>query len=125
MASTHIFVSALKVEASIGVHPHEYETTQPILVDINLDMGDLPSPETDHLAETYDYAKIAEHVETLAGGAHVQLVETLAHRIADWALQSDERIRACTVKITKPHALINAGGAGVELSVKRDGQKQS
>lgn len=116
---TKIFVRDLQVHASIGVHPHEHETTQPIIIDIELDMGAMPSPKDDRLAETLDYALVADMAAKFAGEAHVQLVETLAARIARWALAGDKRVKAARVRIAKPQALINAQSAGVEIHLKR------
>ena len=116
---TKIFVKGLEVQASIGVHPHEYASTQPIIIDIELDMGALPAPEDDRLAETLDYSAAADKAAELAQEAHVQLVETLASRIAAWALKTDERVLSCTVSISKPHALINADFAGVTITMNR------
>lgn len=112
---TRIFVRGLLVQASIGVHPHEHEETQPVVVDIELNMGDMPLPEKDRLHETLDYAVVAEKAEEIALEAHVQLVETLAGRIAEWALASDPRVQACAVRIAKPQALLKADAAGVEV----------
>lgn len=112
---TRIFVRGLLVQASIGVHPHEHEETQPVIVDIELNMGDMPLPEKDRLHETLDYSLIAEKAEEIALEAHVQLVETLAGRIAEWALASDPRVQACAVRIAKPQALLKADAAGVEV----------
>ena len=120
-ASTQIFVSGLEVQASIGVHPHEYESTQLIIINIELNMGRMPAPEDDRLDETIDYGMVAEKAAEMAGEAHVQLVETLASRIAHWAVSADPRVKACTVEIAKPHALINADAAGVCYTLKRDG----
>lgn len=114
-----IFVRGLEIQASIGVHPHEHETMQPIIVDVELDMGDMPAPEDDRLHETFDYSLIAEKAEEFALEAHVQLVETLAARIADWAIQADERVMACAVRIAKPQALLKAEAAGVEVVRRR------
>ena len=113
-----IFVRGLLVQASIGVHPHEYESTQPIIIDIELDMGDMPAPSEDRLHETLDYGLVAEKAEEIALEAHVQLVETLADRIATWCL-SDERVIACAVRIAKPQALLKADVAGVEVVRRR------
>jgi len=117
--ATRIFVRGLLVQASIGVHPHEHEETQPVIIDIELDMGDMPLPEEDRLHETLDYAIIAEKAEEIALEAHVQLVETLAGRIADWALETDPRVDACAVRIAKPQALLKADAAGVEVIRRR------
>ncbi len=113
-----IFVRGLMVQASIGVHPHEYESTQPIIIDIELDMGDMPTPKDDRLHETLDYGIVAQKAEDIALEAHVQLVETLAERIADWCL-TDPRIMACAVRISKPQALLKADAAGVEIVRRR------
>jgi len=120
-SSTKIIIKGLEVLASIGVHPHEHTSTQPIIIDIELDMGSMPTPEYDRLEETLDYALMADKAAELAQQAHVQLVETLAGRIAEWTLAADNRVLACAVRIAKPHALINAQTAGVEYVLKRDG----
>lgn len=117
--SMRIFVEGLLIQASIGVHPHEYESTQPIIMDICLDMGPMPAPKDDRLHETLDYGLVAQKAEEIALAAHVQLVETLADRIAAWALSADPRVQAVTVRIAKPQALLKAQAAGVEVHKTR------
>ncbi len=118
--SQRIFVRGLQIQASIGVYPHEYENTQPVIIDIELDMGTMPSPKDDRLAETLDYGVVAQKAEDIALETHVQLVETLAARIADWALSKDSRVQACAVRISKPQALLKADAAGVEVIKRRN-----
>lgn len=117
--TTRIFVRGLQIQASIGVHPHEYESTQPIIVDVELDMSGMDAPKDDRLHETLDYGVVAEKAEEIALEAHVQLVETLAERIADWALSYDTRVQSCAVRISKPQALLKAEAAGVEILRRR------
>ncbi len=117
--TTRIFVRGLQIQASIGVHPHEYEATQLIILDIELDMSGMDAPKEDRLHETLDYGVVAEKAEELALESHVQLVETLAERIADWALRYDKRVQSCAVRISKPQALLKAEAAGVEILRRR------
>ena len=117
--STRIFVKGLMIQASIGVHPHEYEAAQPIVIDVELDMADMDLPKEDQLHETLDYGLVAEKCEELALQAHVQLVETLAERIANWALTADKRVQTVAVRIAKPQALLKADTAGVEVIKSR------
>ncbi|RKQ71247.1 dihydroneopterin aldolase [Litorimonas taeanensis] len=117
--TTRIFVRGLLIQASIGVHPHEHEESQPIIVDVELDMSGMSAPTEDRLHETLDYSVVAEKAEALALEAHVQLVETLAERIADWALSYDSRVLSCAVRISKPQALLKAEAAGVEILRRR------
>jgi dihydroneopterin aldolase len=113
-----VFIEGLEVSASIGVHPHEYETRQHILVDVALDMTGSPLPKQDRLAETADYEALAKAIEEIAREGHVQLVETLAERIARTALRDSRVVRAC-VRVAKPAALSNARGVGCEVTIER------
>ncbi len=117
-----IFVRGLRVDASIGVYPHEHESTQPIFIDVRLDLGDTPPPVEDRLGETIDYEAVANQAKSLAKEGHVQLVETLAERLANWCLE-DPRVKAVTVRIEKPNALAAADAAGVEITRVCDGKE--
>lgn len=113
-----IFVHGLELDASIGVHPHEYDRRQRIIVDVTLDLGATPPPRHDRLGETVDYQSVARQIVAFARDGHVQLVETLADRIAEWCLQ-DDRVLAVTVRVAKPEALADAAAAGCEISRTR------
>ncbi len=119
-----VFVRGLRVDASIGVYPHEHETTQPIFIDVRLDLGATAPPVDDRLGETIDYEAIANQAKALARQGHVQLVETLAERLADWCLE-DCRVTTVTVRIEKPNALAAADAAGVEITRVCDSSKTS
>lgn len=108
----------LEVMAAIGVHPHEQGRTQRVLVDVEIDVGETPPPADDRLGGTIDYQAVARAVEAIAREGHVQLVETLAQRVAAWCLE-DPRVQAVRVRVDKPEALRNAGSAGCEIVVAR------
>ena len=117
--NTTIFVEGLLIDASIGVHPHEHESRQPVLIDIHVALDDI-APEDDRLHETLDYAQVADAAERMALEAHVQLVETLAARIIAWTLDADPRVANVRVRIRKPQALLKADAAGVVMERGRD-----
>lgn len=114
-----VFIEELEVLASIGVYPHEQETRQRILVDIELEMTGAKTPREDRLAETVDYEAVSKAVVEMAREGHVQLVETLAERIARWCLK-DQRVAAARVRVVKPEALTNARGSGCEITLDRE-----
>ena len=121
--NTTIFVEGLLIDASIGVHPHEHESRQPVLIDIHVALDDI-APEDDRLHETLDYAQVADAAERMALEAHVQLVETLAARIIAWTLDADPRVANVRVRIRKPQALLKADAAGVVMERGRDSTPQ-
>ncbi len=113
-----VFIDTLQVSASIGVHPHEHERRQMIIVDVELDMTGAPTPKNDRLNETADYEAITKAITGMADEGHVQLVETLAERIARWCLK-DARVARAKVRVAKPAALPNAKAVGCEVTVGR------
>lgn len=117
-AAARVFLRRLEVMATIGVHPHEQGRTQRIYVDVTADVDPDSAPRDDRLAETLDYQALAHAVQDLAVERHIQLVETLAERIADWCF-ADARVRRVHVRIEKPEALSNAAAAGCELTRTR------
>jgi dihydroneopterin aldolase len=117
LAASKVFVTGLKVQAQIGVYRHEIGRVQPLIVDVELDV---PTNSSDRLAETVNYETILAAAQALAGGGHIDLVETFAHRLAEECLK-DGRVLRARVRIEKPLALApHAVGAGVEITLGRD-----
>jgi dihydroneopterin aldolase len=116
LAASKVFVTGLKVQAEIGVYRHEIGRVQPLIVDVELDV---PTNASDRLAETHNYEAILRAAQDLAGGGHIDLVETFAHRLAEACL-TDPRVTRARVRIEKPLALEpHAVGAGVEIVLAR------
>jgi dihydroneopterin aldolase len=116
-AMTKVFVTGLKVQAEIGVYRHEIGRVQPLVIDVELDV---PSAGAHRLSETLNYATILQAAREIAGGGHVELVETFAERLAQACL-ADPRVTRARVRVEKPLALApDAVAAGVELTVVRE-----
>ena len=110
-----VMVRALKVEASIGFYDHEHGRLQPLVVDVELDLGAAPIRT---LSDTLDYEGVARIARDLAAGEHIALVETFAERIA-LACLTDHRVLAVKVRIEKPGAIPGAAAAGCEVAYSR------
>jgi dihydroneopterin aldolase len=116
-AMTRVFVTGLKVQAEIGVYKHEIGRVQPLVVDVELDV---PTAGAHRLSETLNYETILEAARQIAGGGHIELVETFAERLARACL-SDPRVTKARVRVEKPLALApDAVAAGVEITLVRD-----
>ncbi len=117
----HVFIRDLMLTASIGVYQREHETPQRIRINLDLavdDEGASPMSRQavgrDDLARVVDYEAVANQVRAIVSAGHVQLVETLAERIADAILQ-DGRIRIVRVRVEKLDVFADASSAGVEI----------
>jgi len=117
----HVFVNRLAVQASIGIHPHERDAKQTIWLTIDAGVMEEASlapespdsPET--IADVVCYEDICKTVSALATQEHIDLVETLAERIADQLMQ-DTRIMQIRVQIEKPEAIAEAASVGIAIS---------
>jgi dihydroneopterin aldolase len=117
----HVFVNRLAVQASIGIHPHERDAKQTIWLTIDVGVMEEASlapespdsPET--IADVVCYEDICKTVSALATQEHIDLVETLAERIADRLMQ-DTRIMQIRVQIEKPEAIAEAASVGIAIS---------
>jgi|SRR5580704_6004513 dihydroneopterin aldolase len=113
---TKVFVRGLKIDAQIGVYHHEKGRTQPLVIDVELDVA---VTNWDSLAETVNYERIAEKARKVASQGHRGLVETFAHNLAEACFEEPKVTRA-RIRVEKPQALApDAAGAGVEITAVR------
>jgi dihydroneopterin aldolase len=114
LASAKTFVRDIRVEAEIGVYDFEYGHTQPLMVEVELDVA---QSGFDELADIINYEHIVTWTREVAAVGHIELVETFAHRVA-LACMRDPRVLAARVRVEKPQALAPAV-AGVEITLRR------
>lgn len=110
----HVFVRDLQVEAIVGVHEHEKNGPQPLTVSIDLTVREQPGGRSDTLQEVVDYEQVVRKVQAICAEGHVNLIETLAERIAASCLE-DKRVHAVRVRIEKPEAFSECSSVGIEI----------
>ncbi|HQT64188.1 MAG: dihydroneopterin aldolase [Acidocella sp. 20-57-95] len=120
-ATRHMFIRDLVLSASIGVYAHEHEARQRIRINLDLAIqeeppGKLsrPSVGRDDLARVVDYESIVIRTREIVNQGHVQLVETLAERLAEACL-TDSRVAQVRVRVEKLDVFADAASAGVEI----------
>lgn len=115
----HVFVRDLEINAHIGVHRHEKNAAQPLRINIDLTVQEGEGPVGDRLSNVVDYGKIVDGIRAIIAEGHVNLVETLAERIAAFALE-DMRVLVARVRIEKLKVIPEARSVGVEIERARD-----
>ena len=120
-----MFIRDLVLQARIGVHDHERRRTQRVRINIDLaveDDGILRVSRApvgrDDLARVVDYERIVTNIRALVASGHVQLVETLAERLAELCLE-DRRVAIARVTVEKLDVFEDAASAGVEIERRR------
>jgi dihydroneopterin aldolase len=110
----HVFVRDLELAANIGVYKREKGKQQPVRINVDLTVEEAAGEATDRLKYVVDYGAVVEGIKTILGGGHLNLVETLAEKIAAHCL-ADKRVKVARVRIEKLNVIAEAGSVGVEI----------
>ena len=81
-----ISIIGLRVHGNHGVFQHEQVAGQEFVVDAVLWLDAAAAAAADDLALTADYGAVADRLAGIVAGSPVQLIETLAERLAQPAL---------------------------------------
>lgn len=114
----HVFVRDLELAANIGVYRREKGALQPVRINIDLTVEETEGEVGDRLENVVDYGAVVERVKEILAGGHLNLVETLAERIAAHCLE-DERVKVARVRIEKLEVVPEAASVGVEIERER------
>jgi dihydroneopterin aldolase len=109
----------LRARGRHGVLAHERALGQDFVVDVVLHLDTRPAAAADDLKLTVDYGALAERVVAVIAGDPVDLIETLAQRIADVAL-APAPVQAVDVRVHKPHAPVSVPFADVVVAIHRE-----
>ena len=113
-----IELRGLTVHGRHGVFDHERANGQDFVVDVTVWIDLADAAASDDLADTYDYAALAQLAADIVAGPPRNLIETLAAEIAD-RVMDDERVHAVEVVVHKPQAPIPQQFADVAVVVRR------
>jgi dihydroneopterin aldolase len=108
-----VFVRDLDLPSLIGVHRHERDGRQRVRINIEV-TAHLDGPLQDRLANAVCYETIVARVRRIVGAGHINLVETLAERIAEASIE-DGRVASARIRVEKLDVFADAAGAGVEI----------
>lgn len=113
-----VFVHGLEIMANVGVFEVEKRYEQRIIIDVDLDVIDDYDGSSDRLSAVLDYGAIVDGVRIIIDAGHVNLLETLAERIAESCL-ADRRIVTARIRIEKPDILPGCRSVGIEITRPR------
>jgi dihydroneopterin aldolase len=112
--SDSINLRGLRVVSICGVLPEERERAQPFSLDLDLTVDLSAAGKSDDLADTVNYAAVADLVVAEAARTRCQLLEALTEHLGVAILALDARIEAVEVTIAKlrppmPHDIATVG----------------
>ena len=119
VGSDRITLSGLRGRGLHGVYPRERLEGQTFVVDAVLEIDTRPAAAGDDLARTADYGGIAEKLVGAIEGEPVNLIETLASRLAGICL-ADPAVTAVEITVHKPDAPITVPFEDVSVTIRRE-----
>jgi dihydroneopterin aldolase len=116
--SDQLAVRGIDVHAHHGVFDFERRDGQTFLIDLLLGFDTRAAAAADDLSSTVDYGALVDEVVAAVQKDPVDLIETLAQRIADVCL-GHALVETVEVTVHKPHAPIAATFDDVALTINR------
>lgn len=118
MRGDTIRLAGLRVRGRHGCLPAERELGQEFVVDVTLFLDTAPAAAHDDLSKTVDYGALAAELAQIVAGEPVNLIETLADRLAAACLAHDV-VEAVEVSVHKPAAPIPLPFDDVVVTIRR------
>ncbi len=118
MSSDLLTITGLRATGHHGVFEHERRDGQEFVVDLAISLDFAAAAASDDLANTIHYGVLAEQVVAAVERDPVDLIETLAERLAGLVLEHPAAA-SVTVTVHKPHAPIAVPFEDVAVTITR------
>jgi dihydroneopterin aldolase len=117
--SDAIILTGLRVRANHGVYDFERENGQDFVIDVTARLDLAAAAAGDDVAKTVHYGELAVEVTDAVSRDPVDLIETVAERIASVVL-AHRPVQSVEVTVHKPDAPIDVPFADVAVRIVRE-----
>jgi dihydroneopterin aldolase len=118
MTGDHLTLTGLRAFGHHGVFDEERENGQEFVLDVTVWLDFAAAAGSDDLAETVHYGVLAEQIVAAVERDPVDLIETLAERVASLVL-GNASAKAVRVTVHKPSAPITVPFSDVSVTITR------
>jgi dihydroneopterin aldolase len=116
-----IRVEGLEVSCVVGVNPDERDREQPLLVSVELGLGLEQAGRSADLADSCNYARVADEIVALLQFRRYRLLEGAAEELAAMLLGVHRRVEVVRVQLDKPEPLRGrARSVGVSIARRQE-----
>ncbi|NGP46882.1 dihydroneopterin aldolase [Bacillaceae bacterium SIJ1] len=115
-----ILINGMRFYGYHGVLPEENRLGQRFMADVVLYLDLQPAGQSDHLAQTVNYAEVYEVVQKVMEGTPAKLLEALAESVAQALFTAFDHVHSLTIKIIKPDPPIPGHYDHVAVEITRE-----
>ncbi len=109
-----VFISGLRIDTIIGVYDWERRVRQQLVFDLEMDWDITRPGATDAVADTLDYAAVANRLEDFVSTSRFELLEALAEAVCALVIE-EFRVPRVRLRLSKPGAVPAARAVGVQI----------
>ena len=109
-----IFLTGLKVEATIGIFEWERQIRQNLCIDLELATNVAVAAAHDRIEDATDYKSIAKYIQDFVSTSEYRLIETLSHDLANELMKKFD-IKWLHLYLNKAGAIRGAEGVGISI----------
>ncbi len=110
-----IFIEGLKVPTLIGVYDWERTRDTVLIIDLKIDADLAKAMKSDDVADTINYAAVADTIKEIGKASAFELLEALADAIIQ-ALCARFNLNKMILTIEKPGILPDANKVGISVT---------
>ena len=114
-----ILVRDLVLKCLIGIHAHELLAPQRVRINVEMTVLEQAGPLSDDIANVVSYEDVIEGIKRMLAEGHINLVETLAEKIAALCLV-DPRVRSVRIRAEKLDVYAEAASVGIEIERRHE-----
>src|SRR5208283_5424908 len=119
-----IFIHELRVDTRIGVYAWEQHLTQPLLIDLELELPSTKAFASDDFADALDYAAVVKRIQIFAADHPHKLLERFADALAE-LLRSEFGVPWVRVRVTKLAPVAGVKRVGVVIERGEPGERDT
>jgi dihydroneopterin aldolase len=109
-----IFITALRVDAVIGIYDWEREIRQKLLIDLEMTTDITKAAHSDDIQHALNYKAISDRVHEFASASSFGLIEALAEKVAG-LVREEFAVQWVKVTVHKPGAVEAAADIAVMI----------
>lgn len=113
-----VIIRGLQAQTIIGIHDFEQRAERPLVLDLAMGVDIRPAAASDKIRDAVSYHEVSDSVMAFVKRERVQLLETLAERLARH-LFAQFPIDTLELRIIKPGAVPAVDAVGVEIERQR------
>lgn len=109
-----VFIEGLTIATVIGIYDWERRASQPVVVDLEMEVDLAASARSDDIRDTISYETVSQRLATHFASHEWNLLETLAESSAS-LIHEAFGVRRLRLRLAKPQAISAARAVGVVI----------